>query len=228
MAVSRSGATPRRARPVAVAAAGLLSLALLGGCTGGGTPETARAPAPTATSAPPTTGPGTTLAPDPVPLTVWVTRVAGRLDKERRRSVERAVRRTLSRYLDTAFLGGGPGRGRPSQRYYARAFRAFTPGAARAARRDRALLTNAGLDRPVASVTERHSSARLAVLAPNHVPAGVTATIRVVYVANRDSARDTRVTMTGRLLLTRAGSRHWRIFGYDLARATRTVGGSAR
>jgi len=150
-----------------------------------------------------------------VPLKVKVTRVSGTLPKKVRSTLESKVGRAISGYFDAAFVGGEYPR-----TDFSDAFGTFTRNAAAQARRDTGLLTNAVLGGSTESVSVQDSDAWLSVLAPNKVAAGVTAKFRLVFVADRgDAAADREVTMTGRLLLTRARDGGWDIFGYDVARS---------
>lgn len=165
------------------------------------------------------TGAAPTLAAKPVPMQVRVTRVSGTLRKAPQGSLERKVGRAISSYFDAAYLGGEYPRSD-----FDNAFATFSEGAARQARGDRGLLTNADLGKSLAGVTAKRKDARLSVLAPKNVPAGVTARIRLVFVADSEEAQDTRVTISGRLLLTRMKSGRWHIFGYDVARSAVPAG----
>ncbi len=158
------------------------------------------------------TSPGATIEARPLPLSVRVTRVWGRLAKPRQAAVVRGVGRSISAYFDAGFLGEYP------RTDFENAFSSFTRGMVPDARRDQDLLTNAVLGEQTESVTTRAKQARLSVLSPNGFPAGVTARVRLVYVADRGDAGSTRVTTSGRLLLTRQRS-GWKIFGYDVARS---------
>lgn len=168
------------------------------------------------------TGVATTLVAKPVPMQVRVTRLFGKLNKARRQSVERKIGATVSSYFDAAYLGGEYPR-----KDFDKAFATFSDGAARQARGDRSLLTNADLGQSLAAVVPVRKVARLSVLAPNKVAAGVTARIRLVFVADQEQAHDTKVTISGRLLLTRMKSGRWHIFGYDVARSSVPTGKGA-
>jgi hypothetical protein len=180
-------------------------LAAAAGCTGGSEPS-----APSGQR----TGSSATLNAKAAPLKVRVTRVAGTLKKSARGPLEHNVGVVIGRYFDDAFLGGSYPRSD-----FDGAFAAFSPGAASRARGDRALLTNATLGPTTESVTPKKRTVYLNVLAPHKVAAGVTAWVRLVLVANRGDKPDQRVTLTGRLLLTRKKSGGWQIFGYDVARS---------
>lgn len=218
----RTPASPPARGRASVAGALCAVLVLAAGCTGGS--DDADAPKPSSSPVPSaSTGAAPTLEARPVPLTVRVTRVAGRLDKKARASLERNIGRTLDRYLDAAYLGGDYPR-----RDFDDAFAAFSRPAARTARHDRGFLTNAALAGSTTAVLPKQKKAWLSVLAPNRVAAGVTARIRLVYVDVREAA-DQRVTVDGRLLLTRKNSGGWHIFGYDVSRrAHPTQKGAAR
>ena len=66
----------------------------------------------------------------------------------------------------------------------------------------------------------RTKTARLDVLVPRRLVAGLTARIRLVFVQERTDGADQRVTVTGRLLINRKKSGPWQIFGYDITRSS--------
>ena len=199
--------TGGRRRALAGAAAALV----LAGCTGE-TEQPAPSPAPSEPSAP-STGDTATIEAKPVPMKVRITRLHGRMKKGAQQSLENRVGRTVSTYFDDAFLGGSYPRSD-----FNGAFGTFTRGAAADARRDSELLTHAELAPTTESVTPRQKAAWLSVLAPNRVAAGVTARFRLVYEAALADDSEQRVTVQGRLLLTREVSGDWEIFGYDVRR----------
>ena len=193
---------------VLLTSAGLLTAAA--GCTDDASPSaapsTTAAPAPTRTPTP---------VPDSVPLKVVVTRVSGTLPAASRPALEANVGRTVSAYVDAAFLGGSYPRSD-----FSGSFGAFTPGAARDARRDQGLLTNAAFGPSTQSVRATRRTAYLSVLAPYKVAAGVTAKVDLVFVVDRGDRPAQRVRLAGRLLLTRAADDgRWAVFGYDLHRS---------
>ena len=156
-----------------------------------------------------------TPVPDSVPLKVVVTRVSGRLPAASRPALEANVGRTVSAYVDAAFLGGDYPRSD-----FSGSFGAFTPGAAKDARRDQDLLTNAAFGPSTASVRATRRTAYLSVLAPYKVAAGVTAKVDLVFLVDRGDQPAQRVRLAGRLLLTRAAEDgQWAVFGYDLHRS---------
>ena len=199
-------------RPVRRAAAGVACAALLTGMVGctsdtNSTPEPSPLPGATTGAAP-------TLVAKPVPMMVRVARVSGRLRKSSQASLERNIARTISGYWDAAYLGGEYPRSD-----FDESFRAFSGGVEGVRHDDRSFLTNSNLGQSTQSVAAEEKKAWLAVLAPNKVAAGVTARIRLVYVADRGEAPAQRVTISGRLLLTRKKSGGWEIFGYDVTRS---------
>lgn len=202
----------RSTRPAA-AVLGLLVLAATSACTGGSEPAAgpskSASPSRSATVAPPPPP-----VPPSVPMRVAVTRVHGILPVKDRPALEANVGRTVSAYVDAAFLAGEYPRSD-----FSGAFRAFTPGVARDARRDQGLLTNRRFGPTTESVRATRRTAYLSVLAPYRVAAGVTARVDLVFVVNRGDRPAERVRLAGRLLLTRNKTDGWSIFGYDLHRS---------
>lgn len=180
------------------------------GCTDGeDRPAPSSSPSPNSS-----TGTTATLEAKPVPMEVRVTKLHGRMPQAAQRTLEANIGRTVSAYFDDAFLVG------PYPRTdFDGALATFSRGAAKQGRGDLDLLTNAELGPSVESVTPERKGAWLSVLAPNRVAAGVTAKIRLVYLADLSDAPDQRVTVSGRLLLTRKDAGGWEIFGYDVARS---------
>ena len=152
--------------------------------------------------------------PRSAPFRVVVTRVSGKLAKDDRAVLAANVRRVLTGYVDAAFLGGAYPRSDFSD-----SFATFTGGAAREARRDTGLLTNARLGPSTESVRAFRRTAFLSVLAPNDVAAGVTANLNLEFVVRRSTEPAQRVRLKGRMLLTRNAANGWSIFGYDLSRS---------
>ena len=207
------GALVRRATAaVTVAVLGVVGA----GCTGDDDPDAAPA-TPTASE-----GATATLEPRPASARVRVTRVAGRMRPKDREVLAANVGKVVSAYFDDAFLGGTQPRTR-----FADGFATFTRDAARQARRQQRLTTNAKLGPTAEAVVPRRQRAFLSVLAPKGVATGVTAKVDLTYLVQRADRPDRTVTVSGRLLLTRASSGGWKIFGYDLTRADRAAGEGA-
>ena len=199
------------------AAGTLVVLAVVGaGCTGADDPETAPT-TPTVSE-----GATATLEPRPAPARVRVTRVAGRMRPKDRDVLADNVGKVVSAYFDDAFLGGTQPRTR-----FGDGFATFTRDAARQARRQQRLTTNAKLGPTAEAVVPRRQRAFLSVLAPKGVATGVTAKVDLAYVVQRADRPDRTVTVRGRLLLTRAPSGGWKIFGYDLTRGDQAAGEGA-
>jgi hypothetical protein len=131
--------------------------------------------------------------------------------------------RAISTYFRNAFLAVSYPRSD-----FGNAFASFSAGAARKARHDRDLLTNAGLGADTVAVVPRHQAAYLSVLAPGRVAVGITANIHLRLLVEHGQAPAQQVTVKGRLLLTRRKSGGWQIFGYDLSRSAVPAKGAAR
>jgi hypothetical protein len=194
-------------RRAAAALACTLLVGVTGGCTGD-SDEPATTPPSSAS-----TGTGATLDAKPVSVEVDVTRVAGTLSKHRRTALEHGVAKTVSAYFDAAFLSG-----RYPRAGFADAFRMFTNGAVRQARKDRDLLTNHRIGATTEQVVPKKQAVRLSVLAPYKVAAGVTGRVDLRYIAERGDRPAQKVRVTGELYLTHKKN-GWRIFGYHVARS---------
>jgi hypothetical protein len=166
-------------------------------------------------------GSARTLEAKPVPLKIRVTRVAGKLSKKQRESLERSAGSAIRRYFDAAWLGES------RRSSVAKAFSSFSKGAAQKASADRNLMTNAGLGTSIESIATKEKVAYLSVLAPNKVAAGVTARFRLRFVAEKADTSEQKVTVAGRLLLTRKRSGGWQIFGYDVRKSVVPTGTGA-
>lgn len=184
------------------------------GCTGGGERSPSGEDEPGLPER--SVGSSATLEPRPVTIDVAVARTAGTpLRRAAEQTLERQVARLVSRYFDAAFLAG------PYPREsFPGAFADFTPGAARTARDDLDLLTNAASGARTEQVVPVRKQVRLDVLVPTRTAAAVTARITLVFVAERSDGADERVTVTGRLLLNRATPAGWQVFGYDISRSS--------
>lgn len=191
-------------------------LAGLTACTDEAEPPTpAASPQPSSS-----TGAPATLEAKPVPIDVAVGTVVGsRLKKGQRSAIVRTVSRTLSGYLDAAYFEGEWPR-----RDVSAAWRYFTQGAVGQARRDSDLLSNAGLDGSTEAVVARRKWVRLDLFTPRDPIAGMTARMHLVFDVERGERPAQRVTVSGRLLLTRVPSGAWRIFGYDVSRSAEAAG----
>lgn len=145
-------------------------------------------------------------------VTTWG-EVVGRMDKDRRRGVERAVTRLVQGWFNAAYVGGDYPRSS-----FQDAFPGFTPGARERAFRDRFLLTNQRIGKRITGVTPTTSRIRLDALTARRRPVAVTARFALGFRTQGDLARKVRVS--GRLLLTRKPA-GWRIFAYDVTKGGR-------
>jgi hypothetical protein len=194
-----------RARRLAALAVGAVVLVTGTGCTG----DDSKPASSEGRSALPTP------APRSAPLRTEVTHVAGRLPAPARKALAGTVGRTISAYVDAAFLTGDYPRSD-----FDGSFGTFSKGLAGRARKDAALLTNEPWGSSTRSVRAVRRTAYLSVLAPKGKVGGVTAAVDLVLVVDRgDKAERQRVRLKGRLLLGRDKAGHWQIFGYDLNRS---------
>ena len=155
--------------------------------------------------------PGPSEVPASVESQVEVGEVAGRLPRSKRQGIKEDAGQVVVTWLEAAYFAGSP---RPK---LDAAFPGFTEDATRLARRDSWLLSNASLAEGVEEVVPvRPMKVRLDILAPKGRVAGVTARFRVVFDAVAGQTR--RVTVSGRVVLTRNSRGNWKIFGYDAAR----------
>lgn len=177
---------------------------LLAGCEGSddGAPDSAQTTAVTDAA---------TLTVHAVPLSARLVRVAGHLpDRERSSVVERLTRGVRS-WLDGGFVEGDYPRSD-----FSAAFSGFTPGAARQARRQQRITTNAALGRDLVQVVPTRQAVGFSVFAPQGRAAGATAAVRLVLLGIRADRSEVEVAVSGKLYLTR--EKGWRVFGFDLQR----------
>lgn len=139
-----------------------------------------------------------------------VGRIVGRLPGARRKAVRTEVTAVVDAWWEAAFLGGGYPR-----TDFADAFPGFTDGAARRARADRDLLSNADIGDRVESVRPLMRKLRLDLLAVHQRARSVTARFDLRLRTTGDRAG--RLQVRGRLFLTRTPD-GWRVFGYDVSK----------
>lgn len=147
--------------------------------------------------------------------------VIGGLDRSRRASVTARVGAVVDRWFEAAYLGGDYPRAG-----FGNAFPGFTRGAARQARRDRSLMSNATIGARVEEVIAERKVVRVDVLSPRRRAAAATARIRLQFRTEGRVAK--RYVVTGRLMLTKNRAGHWRVFAYDVRRSDRPLGGGQR
>ncbi len=140
-----------------------------------------------------------------ISTTATLGKVTGKLDRDRRASLRRQVTETFDTWVDGAYLSGDG----------ADAFASFSKDAARLARGDQALMSNAGMNDGVASVTATSRNLAIEVLADRGRPVGVTGRFVLVLELDGQARRTDRIV--GRLLMRRGGG-GWLVFGYDVKR----------
>lgn len=126
-------------------------------------------------------------------------------------ALEQRVGRVVDSWFDGAYVGGSYPRSG-----FADAFASFTPRAAADARHQRTLMTNWALRKKVSGVEATERRVRIDVLAPGGVIAGATARVRLAFTTSGRAER--KVTVSGRLFLTRSSGGAWRVFGFDVAK----------
>lgn len=200
--------TTRTRRSVAVLVAlGAISVA---GCSGGDGPSSQTAPteSPTMELSEPTDAP--TLEVEPVTKSGTI---VGRLPKKDRARVELAISERAVRFLDAAYLAGDYPRAD-----FRDAYPGFTRGAAKLARKDRALLTNQPIGDRIDDVTPTGITVEVDLLAVNKHAVASTAHVELAF---RTAGKvQQRVRVQGRLLMTKKDGR-WKIFAYDLSKGAR-------
>jgi hypothetical protein len=198
------GRVSDRRRRLAVPAIALVLLA--GGCSDddGGEEETTSEPA-DRVGAP-------TLRQQPADLDVEIARLSGALPKAAARDLSQRLGRVVATWFDGGFLTGDY----PRKNFAG--YASFTPDAARLARRDAGVTSNAQLGSQWVQVVPTRQVVRLYVFAPAHRPSGATARIELVMVGMDDSGTASELAVTGELFLTNTDN-GWRIFGYDLQRS---------
>ena len=184
---------------------GAATLALLlgsaTGCTGDDSGPPDASPSPTAATTPP-----------PLETTATLGKVTGRLRPAAGERVTAQVAAVVDGWWDAAYVGGEYPR-----TDFADAFPGFTDGAAREARADRRLMSNAGLKPDVVEIVPKVRQVIVDVLGVRGVAQGATARFRLVFVADTGGSPAQRVSVRGRLALTR-GRAGWQVFAYDVTR----------
>ncbi|WP_109508318.1 hypothetical protein [Nocardioides speluncae] len=153
----------------------------------------------------------TAEAPAPVAVDARIGVVRGRLRSKQRTPLVKDVAKVVDDWFEAAYLAGSYPR-----RDFGAAFPGFTAGAARQAKGDRKFMSNAGIGTRIDGAEARAKVVRVDVLAGNKLPAAVTARFRLVFRTSGEYQR--RITIDGRLFLTRGKERRWRIFGYDVTK----------
>jgi hypothetical protein len=138
-----------------------------------------------------------------VPLKVRLDKVTGALPQAARTALRSRAGAAVDGWWQAAYLSTDS-----SNPYVG-----FTPGAAKLAKADADLLSNADLRGKVSSIEAKRRMVDLDVLAVKGHAKGVTARLHLTYDTSGDLVR--RCTVGGTVSLVPEGSR-WRIFGYDV------------
>ena len=186
----------------------MLALALLAGACSGD--DETPAPEPDQAGAP-------TLRQQPADLDVKIARVSGALPKAEAKAVTQRLGHVVATWFDGGFLSGDYPRSSFS------GYAAFTPGAAKLARRDSGVTTNAQLGSQWVQVVPTRQVVRLYVFAPGHRASGATARVELVMVGADESGSASELAVTGQLYLTKTKA-GWQIFGFDLQRSVGAPG----
>ena len=189
----------RTVRAALATATSLVVLAALGACSDGGSePERGDPPAETSE-----TTPGK-------PTRATIGFVKGKFDRDRRKQLRNRVTKAVDSWIDGAYVAGDYPR-----TDFSDAFAVFSKDAAKLAKRDRQLMSNAKIGDRVDSVTVKTRRLRIDVLADKGTAAGVTG--RFVVVLDLDGKIQRTDRIAGRLFLDYVG-KGWQVFGYDVKR----------
>ncbi|CUR55925.1 conserved exported hypothetical protein [metagenome] len=188
-----------RSAAVALVCAGAL---VMGGCNGGDDKEPASSPEETPTA-------------EPVPVQAALGKVAGKLSPADAKAAVAAISPVVDGWFESAYVGGDYPR-----TDFADAFPGFTPGAAKDATGDQALMSNALIGAKVESVTAERKVVDVDLLATKKKQAaGATARFTLVFTTTGAAAK--KVTVKGRLFLTPKAGDAWQVFGYNVTRTAR-------
>jgi len=155
--------------------------------------------------------PDPTEQPRVVTSQVAVGEVSGRLPPKRRDQVTSDVGKVVTTWIEAAYFSGSP-RTRLDD-----AFPGFTTGAARLARRDKWLMSNASLAQNIDEVVPAGKvRVNVDLLAVKKHAVGATGRFRVQF--DTVAGKTKRVTVRGRVALTRNERGNWTIFAYDAGR----------
>ncbi|GAB4008180.1 hypothetical protein [Nocardioides ultimimeridianus] len=149
------------------------------------------------------TAPSPTPAAQGVPLVVRLSTITGKLPVAGRGRLRSDVGGVIDRWWRAAYLstgGADPFAG------------SFTAGAAKLAKRDADLLSNAGMG-GVTAVEAKRREADLDILAVKGAARGITAVLHLTYDTTGGASQ--RCVVGGTVSLTRSQP-GWRIFGYDV------------
>ena len=166
----------------------------------------------TSTPGPDPVPPVESLTVEPGPLNVRV-RVRGALPEPAAAGLRRGVTRAVGGWMASSFTDG------PLPRSdFSAAYATYTDGAARQARSQSAVTTNATLGPELLELVPTHRVARVSARGVGGRAAGATARVLLVVVGAREDGSQVELVIRGELNLTPAG-RIWKVFGFDLQRS---------
>lgn len=210
----------RRAGLIAVLALTAPTVSCTGGDAASPAPTTSTSPPPVSAPAAPATS-ATETAPviklqrPNAPVTVTIRQLGRGVPRNSRSDLRAAIGRPINAWVHAGFAAG-----RYPRAGFLEAFGSWTQDAARLARSDRNVTTNAVLGPHVFDVSVTRAQARLFVFAAAGATGGATARVDLRLRESRTNGPERVVRVTGDLYLTRHRSR-WLIFGYDLHREVR-------
>lgn len=193
----------RYSRWLTTCAALLLAVSAVTACTGDDDKKDAAEPT--------STGPTTSLTRPDAPFKI-VVRSMKQVRPADRDRIKAAIARPIQEWFDGSFVAGDYPRST-----YDEGLRAWTPDAARLARRDRDTTTNAVLGPSVIAVVADEQLANVYVYAQKGIAGGATARVRLRTTQQKETGELVKTRLTGSVYLTRTPS-GWKIFGYDLSR----------
>ncbi len=166
-------------------------------------------------------GPSPEDPPMVVSSVVAIGEVSGRLPRVKQDEISAEVGEVVVDWIEAAYFFGSP------RTELDQAFPGFTTGAARLARRDKWLMSNAALAGNIEEVVPA-GDVKVAVdmLAVKGRVAGATARFNVVF--DTVGAKTRRVTVRGRLALTRNDDGDWTVFAYDAGRFDKAPKGDSQ
>lgn len=212
----------RFARVVTATLTAAALAAALAGCNGGDDRSSGEA-GPGSPGSPGSSGSAGSQA---VVTVTTVDTLTGQLDQTAQEQLAGAVTSVVDDWFEGAYLGDFP------RADFTTAFAGFTPGAAKLARKQVALMTNAVVSDQIEAAEAVSRSVSLDVLAVEQKAAGVTATVDLVFTTSGGSGQTAEGStegsteeVTGTLDLTPAGS-GWKVFGFDITRAPLATGGA--
>jgi hypothetical protein len=188
-------------RAALATAASLVLVAALGACSDDESDPEGGAPSAESSGAAPS-----------IPTRATIGKVSGRLERDRRQGLRKRVTRAVDAWIDQAYVAGDYPR-----TDFSDAFAAFSKDAARLAKRDRRLMSNAEVGDRVESVTAKTRRLSIDVLANAGRAAGVTGRFVLVLKMDGEIRRTDRIA--GSLFLGNS-EKGWQVFGYDVKRGT--------